>query len=82
MAGWSSNNKWSLLGAMRSAAQLVSYEVPLVISVVLVAMLAGSLSLQRHRRQPSGRSVWYILVQPLGFLVFLGYARRAQPCSF
>lgn len=70
MAGWSSNNKWSLLGAMRSTAQLISYEVPLVISVVAVALLAGSLSLQEIV-EAQRQSFWYILVQPLGFLVFL-----------
>ncbi len=68
MAGWSSNNKWSLLGAMRSAAQLISYEIPLVISVASVAMLAGSLSLQDIVAS-QGR-VWNIFLQPLGFLVF------------
>ncbi len=69
MGGWSSNNKWSLLGSMRAAAQLISYEIPLVISIVAVAMLAGSLSLQEivHAQQSS---FWYIFVQPLGFIVF------------
>lgn len=70
MAGWSSNNKWSLLGAMRATAQLISYEVPLVISVAAVAMLAGSLSLQGIV-SAQAQSFWYILVQPIGFLVFL-----------
>ena len=70
MAGWSSNNKWSLLGAMRSTAQLISYEVPLIISVASVALLAGSLSLQDIVRAQS-ESFWYVLVQPLGFLIFL-----------
>src|SRR5690606_24759630 len=70
MAGWSSNNKWSLLGAMRASAQLISYEVPLIISVVCVAMLAGSLSLQDIVRAQN-ETVWYVLVQPLGFIIFL-----------
>lgn len=69
MAGWSSNNKWSLLGAMRSAAQLVSYEIPLVLSVIAVVMLAGSLSLQDVVRAQA-ESVWYILLQPVGFIIF------------
>ena len=69
MAGWSSNNKWSLLGSIRSAAQLISYEVPLVISIVAVAMLAGSLSLKEIVEAQLG-GVWYILIQPIGFVIF------------
>lgn len=69
MSGWSSNNKWSLIGSMRAAAQLISYEIPLVISIIAVAMLAGTLSLQEIVHAQQG-SFWYILVQPLGFVVF------------
>lgn len=70
MAGWGSNNKWSLLGAMRATAQMISYEIPLVISVVCIAMLAGSLSLQDIVNTQHS-TIWYILIQPLGFIVFL-----------
>lgn len=71
MAGWGSNNKWSLLGAMRSAAQLVSYEVPLALSVVSVAMLAGSLSLNDIVVAQQSWGVPFILIQPIGWIVFL-----------
>ncbi len=68
MAGWSSGNKYSLLGGMRSAAQMVSYEVPLVLSILGVAMLARSLDLQVI---VAAQRVPYIVLQPVAFLVFL-----------
>ena len=68
MAGWGSGNRYSLFGAMRGVAQLVSYEVPLVLSIVGVLLLAGSLSLVdivESQRIP------FILIQPLGFFIFM-----------
>src|SRR5207247_404925 len=58
MAGWSSRNKYSLLGAMRAIAQMISYEVPLILSAVTVIMTAGSLSTVRIVEAQAGYSAW------------------------
>ncbi len=70
LGGWASGNKYSLLGAARTAAQLVSYEVAMGLSIIGVVMISQSLSLVDivHGQMTS---VWYILLQPVGFLVFL-----------
>jgi NADH-quinone oxidoreductase subunit H len=71
MAGWASFNKYSLLGALRAAAQIVSYEIPLTLSVVGILMLAGTMSLNQIVLNQSGSFLdWYIFQQPLGALIF------------
>ena len=71
MAGWSSYNKYSLLGGLRSAAQVVSYEIPLTLSVVGLILLAGTMSLNTIVTNQSGWfTSWYIFRQPLGALIF------------
>jgi NADH-quinone oxidoreductase subunit H len=66
--GWASNNKYALLGGMRAAAQMISYEIPLVMSVLGVILLSGSLNLNDIVHQQSHG--WFILLQPIGFIVF------------
>jgi NADH-quinone oxidoreductase subunit H len=69
LAGWSSNNKYSLLGAIRASAQMISYELPLGLSIIGVVMLAGSLSMVEIVN--AQENVWFILLQPFGFLLYL-----------
>ncbi len=69
MAGWSSNNKFSLLGAMRAVAQTISYEIPLVLSLVGVLLLAGTMDLgQIVQYQIAGG--WFAFLQPLALVIF------------
>ena len=72
MAGYSSNNKYSLLGGLRAAAQSISYEVPLALSVLAVVMMSNSLSTIDIVEQQSGYGIlgWNVWRQPLGFVIF------------
>jgi NADH-quinone oxidoreductase subunit H len=69
MAGWASANKFSLIGALRAAAQLIAYELPLILAAVVVVMQAGTLSMvgiaeAQHR-------YWFVLTQPVAFVIFM-----------
>ena len=79
LGGWSSGSKYSFLGAMRSAAQLISFEVALGLSLLGVAMTAGSLSLVDIVEAQDG--LWFIVPQFVGFLVFMvaGFAESSRP---
>ncbi len=68
LAGWSSNNKYALLGAFRTVAQLVSYEVPMVLVLMIPVLLTGSLNMQD---MVEAQTVWFIVYAPLAALIFL-----------
>ena len=67
MAGWGSSNKYSMIGAMRTMAQMISYEIPLVLSIIGVLMITGSLSMVSI---VEAQTLPFFLLQPLGFLIF------------
>jgi len=71
LAGWSSNSKYSLLGALRSSAQMVSYEVALGLSIIGALMFARTLSMTGIVEAQQADGMWYVLFQPTGFLVYL-----------
>jgi len=68
LAGWASNNKYSLLGGVRSSAQMISYELALGLSLVGVLMITGTLQLTDIVN--AQQSVWFIFLQPLGFIIY------------
>ena len=69
LAGWSSNNRYSLLGGLRSTAQLISYEIPMSLSLLTIALTAGTLSLQEIVYLQ--KDTWLIWTNPLSFIIFL-----------
>src|SRR5579871_2013065 len=70
LGGWSSNNKYSILGALRSSAQIISYEIPLGMSILGVVLYTGSLNLERMTDWQAQHG-WNVIYQPLAFLLFL-----------
>ncbi|MCG8584850.1 MAG: NADH-quinone oxidoreductase subunit NuoH [Pirellulales bacterium] len=71
LCGWASNNKYSFLGAMRSCAQLIAYELPLGVAILAIVLVTGSLRLESVIDHQADTGVWFIFAQPLGFAVFL-----------
>jgi NADH-quinone oxidoreductase subunit H len=75
MAGWGSNNKYALLGGMRSAAQVVSYEVPMIASILTVILFSGSLSMVQIVESQTGHGIfnWFVFRVPFGPIAFITY---------
>jgi NADH-quinone oxidoreductase subunit H len=76
IGGWASNNKFSLLGAIRASAQMISYEIAMGLSIIALVMFTGTLSLREIAEMQAGGigsdwNLWNIVYQPLGFLIFL-----------
>lgn len=70
IGGWASNNKFSLMGAVRAASQMVSYEVAMGLSIIALLMMTGTLSLKEISAQQAGMN-WNVFYQPLSFIIFL-----------
>lgn len=70
IGGWASNNKYSLLGALRASSQMISYEIAMGLSIIALIMMTGTLSLKEIVQQQA-EGHWNIIYQPLGFLIFL-----------
>jgi len=69
MAGWSSNNKFALLGAFRQVAAMISYEIPMVVALLIPTVLAGTMGMLGISEAQQG--LWYVILSPLGALIFL-----------
>ncbi len=70
IGGWSSNNKFSLLGALRASSQMISYELPMGMAIISILLMSGSLNLKEIVDQQQGFH-WNVFYQPLGFIIFL-----------
>ena len=70
IGGWASNNKFSLMGAVRAASQSISYEIPMGLSIIALLMATNTLSMKEIAEQQHGMN-WNIIYQPLGFIIFL-----------
>ena len=70
IGGWASNNKYSLLGALRASSQMISYEIAMGLSLIALVMMTGTLSIREISEQQAGGN-WNIIYQPLGFIIFL-----------
>ena len=76
IGGWSSNNKFSLLGAIRASAQMISYEIAMGLSIIALVLMTGTLSLREISLQQAGGignhwTMWNVVYQPVGFLIFI-----------
>lgn len=70
LGAWASNNKYSLMGGLRAASQIISYELPMGLALITILMLTGSLKLGDIVAQQQD-SFWFVVLQPLGFIIFL-----------
>jgi NADH-quinone oxidoreductase subunit H len=70
IGGWASNNKYSLLGALRASSQMISYEIAMGLSIISIVMLSSSMSLNSIVQQQATGG-WFVFLQPLSFLIFL-----------
>ncbi len=81
LAGWSSNNKYSLLGALRSSAQMISYELSMGLSLIGVIMMTQSLSLVETVNAQAG--LWFVVLQPVAFIIFaISAIAETNRCAF
>lgn len=69
MAGWASNNKYALVGGMRTVAQMLSYEVPMVLSILGIVMMVGSMRMSAI--VAAQQHVWFVVLQPIAFVVYV-----------